>query len=974
MCKLTGNTDNKIKLFILSHSDSETHSSTGVPLYSSKSSSSVEEKKPVYSTTSSGNSSRKKTTSRSDNSSQNISEFISTLSYLKKKIGLPDAQSTPQSAESNTNISPMIVETPVLSKPHRFIKDVSKDIKINSIKPSIMSLKKNQTTVTKSVKLCLTKPLSLECLSSPKKLPTETPTEPVKCSVGIQTDAIPEQPLFQGTEADVVFQNQAVEYCEHTDSDPTTVSTQTGSSLIVSNCNSFEYQKSYKSISNHQRKLGSCQDSSDEISISLKYQGEDIEKNTNMLQKLIKSKKYDNHTKKIYIKKILQNIMESKYLEESSNSSDLFFPKRSKTMIPHLLLPHSTDSSSKSVQNLSQKSTPSQQCQKSSPKKKRNAQKMLTTEIQSLECSEVAPEVTPLNSACKNENHSASKLDSAGLSYQNWKEDKTYSEKLFEASHSPNGDGDYLTQVASKERKNQLHWINHEMEYLAKLKNLLELRDTKQKTSQHKFTSVYVVSDDSDKPPSKYIIETNLGATTSSNRKFKFGSDSYTVKEVSDKKSLKSQQTVGDIEVNSNESTLNIKVTTFCEGCKRSPCICSLPDKTKNGSTSSCCHKKRFITKENVSRRSFHCPLCELYDCKGFNNMTNQAENYTGLFIPLQEQPHIEDCCRTCLKSPCQCGNSLKKVFDECQCKGNLTCKCDFVEKLYRHFKASKANRENMGVQTQLDLGSDGIETDHEQPKNVVPRTGSSKESFVERTIFEAPVHQEHSEINEGFKQFHTSSLPAVGTDDVTNILQKQQSDEANLHAVATEDIMPQKFEDFKPFDESNLPQIGSEDVTDVLQKDSAGFQNQYQQTVLTSDDRRVKSPKSSMDEKCIIVEEPQVNGALKNSGTLPKTEVEKIEVTHPQAQAKLAELKDPVETQQSQNVYDFKFKSSDQTITDADIEKNLDLDEKTSRKLNSRTDSTKGVQTRSVFDKNTQSDPKNSGTSSTAISFSGEL
>ncbi|XP_044753841.1 uncharacterized protein LOC123313163 isoform X2 [Coccinella septempunctata] len=69
--------------------------------------------------------------------------------------------------------------------------------------------------------------------------------------------------------------------------------------------------------------------------ISLNYSknlNTDIKRSINILQKLLKSRKYDNSTKKYYIKKIVQKIVESKYSDDST-SSDLFMPKK-KTVEP----------------------------------------------------------------------------------------------------------------------------------------------------------------------------------------------------------------------------------------------------------------------------------------------------------------------------------------------------------------------------------------------------------------------------------------------------------------------------------------------------------------------------------------------------------------------------------------------------------------------------------------------------------------
>ncbi|KAL3268159.1 hypothetical protein HHI36_007286 [Cryptolaemus montrouzieri] len=54
----------------------------------------------------------------------------------------------------------------------------------------------------------------------------------------------------------------------------------------------------------------------------------DVKRSINILQKLLKSKKYDQSTKKYYIKKIVEKIVESRYSDDSTTSSELFRPKK----------------------------------------------------------------------------------------------------------------------------------------------------------------------------------------------------------------------------------------------------------------------------------------------------------------------------------------------------------------------------------------------------------------------------------------------------------------------------------------------------------------------------------------------------------------------------------------------------------------------------------------------------------------------
>lgn len=779
----------------------------------------------------------------SDSSSQkNISDFVNTLSYLKKKIGFPEAQSTPHNNDNKKEDVPLITETPVVSNLERRPRNVnallddyqkSKENESNKIqtqsnqtpteakKPIHNQLETKENK--KSVSLFVTKPIFVECISSPPK--TLKGGSIKQTSVDTQTDPFLGKDLLQTIEKHSVVENQALKFCEHSDSDPDAVSTQTGSELVESNCNSFKYVKNLEAqkpppTSHMQKSQNTVEnmpilsmkeqtDDYDDISISSNV-SDDIEKNSLILQKLLRSKKYDKSTKRRYIKRILQKIMESKYLEESSNSSELFLPKRMTTDVTNLAAPPTTDSSSKSAQGqdtLQSCSTPCSQCYKISPRKRKQTNKTLTTAGTKTPVSREGIYITSTNegeatgknisvaererfavqhnkiktSSLENASNSTSEKQSINssskselkyVSYQNWKEDKTYSEKLFEASPSSNGDGDYLNLIGSKERQNQINWINNEIDQLGKMKYLLQKHGLKELISQkkpQKFTSVYIVSDDNDHSDGikkKYVIETNLGARSSVNRKYKVGERNYSVKEISEpvfarnESGLRDIFTAGDIEIVPSEEALNIKVTTFCGLCKRSPCICAIASgnnskfierplirngakdsisskNTKsNMATFSCCHKKNPSAKTSQVEIGKHCPLCDLYHCKCSEQINSQGDFYNGKFIQsLPEKQNVSSSIKDSLLPDRQNytipkirsnfggepvhtseiveqGGSLKRVFENCLCKSKSTCDCGFVEKLFRHFKGTneleslkiQPKTDNIAVQTESNL------------------------------------------------------------------------------------------------------------------------------------------------------------------------------------------------------------------------------------------------------------------------------
>lgn len=224
----TGEQDNEIKLFVFTHLDSESPTSLGNIPSSSKSSSSLgnkEEKKLISSSSSSFSRipEKKQSFSSDSNSQKNLSDFVNTLSCLKKKIGLPDAQSTPYIPESNEDLAQLITETPIVSNVEKRPKNVKilldnyqKDEHNDSLKIQIES--KNPLSevpfgrmltnkLKKSANLCLTKQVFVECISSPQKSPRK---ESITQSVGIQTDPLIGKDLIETVERHSVVTNQAL--------------------------------------------------------------------------------------------------------------------------------------------------------------------------------------------------------------------------------------------------------------------------------------------------------------------------------------------------------------------------------------------------------------------------------------------------------------------------------------------------------------------------------------------------------------------------------------------------------------------------------------------------------------------------------------------------------------------------------------------------------------------------------------------
>uniref|UniRef100_A0A6P7F4Q4 Uncharacterized protein LOC114326479 isoform X2 n=1 Tax=Diabrotica virgifera virgifera TaxID=50390 RepID=A0A6P7F4Q4_DIAVI len=629
-------TDN-VKIVIYPYtSSSEDKTSEKNTVQSSSSSPFMEKEIPSSSGTTSFHSSEKQKllSSDSDSSLNNskILEFKKSLNYIKKKIGLPDAHSTPHETGSPNIECQVINETPLVKKTDKPIKNILRDIQIeNENVKSNMLMKPTNSGITfpansnkKNVNLCLTKPILVDCL--PK-------TNKKQYAVGVQTGSSvvdcksPPEPI------------ELITFYKEPDNNKTSDSGKSSSSNgVASKCDSFEYVKSSNNgqnismrsesnpieiaeghITDNNKENSNNSENSEAATNNQELEthctkSDDIEKHIYVLQRLIRSKKYDSSAKRKYIRKILQKITESKYLEDSSTSSDLFYPKTDPSKILHDQIKNSSfknENTSSSYQSHEDK--------KVSPKKKASE----STDSDISHEREQKIEIKPSTSKSatfgyRKESKLApkKKLDSTNLlskpsiqsevpvskrtkrtpftvtrepndtdkssspqSHQNWKECKTVSEKMFENSRQVIGAGDQVTQFADKERQYQLNWIDREINHLGKLKSILEKHKEPYPLPENlkKMTHVYMVTaDNNDAVHRNYVIETKLGTGTSRQRNFRINGENYIVEDpnVHSQDNNQAPPLVADIQVLATDKTTNIKVTAFCSVCKRSPCVC----------------------------------------------------------------------------------------------------------------------------------------------------------------------------------------------------------------------------------------------------------------------------------------------------------------------------------------------------------------------------------------------------------------
>lgn len=195
----------------------------------------------------------------------------------------------------------------------------------------------------------------------------------------------------------------------------------------------------------------------------------DIDKSLYILQHFIKSKNYNPETKQYYAKKIVSKIIESRYIDDSTSISNTSVNTSNKS---------STHNNSE--KKLSPKSTETYVSKTS----KNTATKSITKSLDNLQTPSI------VNETSKNNSCPTSRID-----LKNWREEKTLSEKILDErekilKHRSTGsksvtpsvkysdDNDYLIQHSKKERKRQISWINHELSYLQKLKDLLQTKNT----------------------------------------------------------------------------------------------------------------------------------------------------------------------------------------------------------------------------------------------------------------------------------------------------------------------------------------------------------------------------------------------------------------------------------------------------------------------------------------------------------------
>ncbi|XP_050310720.1 uncharacterized protein LOC126746479 isoform X2 [Anthonomus grandis grandis] len=812
--------------------------------------------------------------SHSDSDVSKFVEFQSSIDYLKKKIGLPGAQSTPNIIEldlgkigsSGTSLAALlsgkssseassssgkgtgqlhlkVSDNSIMQKPSDEGSNMTQ--KTTSTTSNLQSKSTKKTFQTKFVELSISTPINVNCkgptvCSKDKILQTETVFTPK----AVQTDNFTPKSDVKTNKKDQEVQYtlygeadlaSSFEYINISDSDNVKKSSQEEpfcTALISKQCNSS------KKSTNISGGLSSTVDSSN---IS-KSSSEDIDKQIEKLQRLLKSKKADHGTKK----KLLKLLGDLDTSVDSSASSEFFVPKKDKKLKTKVVF--------KDADNIISAYKERKSSQASTSETKFQSRSILPSHSESSDSSKAALPKTgessikspcegPVSShivarkAAKNVDRSngdgvhVSDIDEQ-VKFKNNQIIQSLTTHCSKAISPPTNattsssagshsvanltkkpSDDYLLKFAENERNYQLNWINNEISHLSKLKSILELKSGKSSLmtpdpSQPQ-TNIYNIirKDDASKKSSErnYVIQTHIHASKQPINNYRLNGQEFLL---SDSKSSpdSDRAVIADIEVSSDEKNTNIKVRTFCSACKRPICICSSSKKTINSKLSSLKSEtagKKESLEENSARKLSRsqelrpCNKCTKPICLCPNNKTSSSSTSDTSFLE----------CISDSENP-EYINSLQKAFRDCCCTvKDANCGCDFVKKLLKKFQEQQKTRDNeeaalrqqpvpntsnmpeLQTQTEpLNLARK-VQTEHAEAENIAVET--NKTSQKDRPLQVAPTqdHQKNQTV-EKVQMVHSLSQQTkiqVSIPPVSQEVEQQQTNGREIRDQAVE-------------------------------------------------------------------------------------------------------------------------------------------------------------------------------------------
>ncbi|KAH1009626.1 hypothetical protein HUJ04_001955 [Dendroctonus ponderosae] len=345
--------DEKIGLLLFSSSSSKEESSKNSARQSSRTDSEPTSRKTFHATSTETPSSSSKASkcSEADSDVAKFGEFQKTLDFLKQKIGLPGAHSTPyleaMSAERRRTVTEQMVAessaTPVSQRNAAHEKageglqmenQTSSPKRPQQLNPPVVLRRKqpkdriHRNVKAKIVELSISTPINVNCKTSdvktvlPKAVQTEHITQQhIETQFNCENDQEPPLPIDQPEAVSEELSGSASSF-EYINLNKN--STQKKSSIENTQT---RIERRTSSVSGVLKQISLSKTSTESSSLS-KTSSEDIDLHLRILQKLLRSKKLQSSTKRKYIHKLLNEFNQLETSNESNSSSDLFIPKK----------------------------------------------------------------------------------------------------------------------------------------------------------------------------------------------------------------------------------------------------------------------------------------------------------------------------------------------------------------------------------------------------------------------------------------------------------------------------------------------------------------------------------------------------------------------------------------------------------------------------------------------------------------------
>ncbi|XP_066253031.1 uncharacterized protein [Euwallacea similis] len=705
-----------------------------------------------------------KSEARSSSSNNDESEVIDAqknLEFLKKKIGLPDAHSTPN-ADLKVNLNDRTCRTSQSSvesmgqslassqgssidsnsgkriwqlrekdvavvdkKDYKLAKDTRHYKRRSTHKPPLLirsqtpspplqPAPKDRSKGIKVVELSISTPINVNCSSfgpaeKPPKIVSLTPR-------AVQTETV----NYRHIETQFNFDAKSFDKASRKEKT-------NSSDALADSASSFEYislrkgalandrslvqakiqhTKSKTGISGVLKEISLMRTSTDSSHIS-KASSEDIDRHLEILHKLFKTKKFNSSTKKRYIKKLLKELKEldatCNNSDSTTSSSDLFIPKR--------------DSSKENVQCKVKHEVAFKGSKETIPGK-------INYEAPAVGSNPDSPSINSglIEMAEEHEGRGANLRSDTEIKEtiscdKSASAPETFTKNIASSNvdtfialktHIGSSSDDILLRFAENERAYQLNWIKNEISHLSKLKNILELKDRDSQQSQPRCqpfplfrTNTYNVAQKSDENKAikrNFVIETGLNLPPQSNINYLIDGKEYVVSDSQKTSSEGEKVVIADIKVSSDDNHTNIKVRTLCSKCRKVVCICVAERINQSKSPS--------LTEYVDPEPCFGCNMIECI-CKKKSDLEACSAAASSKSSEDMEST-VKDRVSSLLSdfdivSP-EDYNSLQKIFKNCECTTkNSNCGCGFVRKLLDKFQVKLTKAEGISECVQTD-------------------------------------------------------------------------------------------------------------------------------------------------------------------------------------------------------------------------------------------------------------------------------